>query len=64
MDVQALVQQWNDAQVAAADAELLHQDFKAAQAHLQRAAKIEKQLAGAGYCVKDLISYNNRKIKA
>ncbi|WP_323000534.1 hypothetical protein [Denitromonas sp.] len=53
MDVQALVQQWNDAQVAAADAELLHQDFEAAQEHLRRTTEIEKQLAEAGYCVKE-----------
>lgn len=55
MNVQALVQQWNDAQVAAADAELLHQDFEAAKAHLQEATKIEKQLEAAGYCIKDLV---------
>lgn len=56
MNVRALAQQWRDAQVSAADAELLHQDYDSAQAHMQRAAKIEKQLAAAGYCVKDLAS--------
>ena len=54
----------NDAQAAAADAELsATRTLKPRRRTLQRAAKIEKQLAGRATASSDL-SYNNRKIKA
>lgn len=53
--IKELVQRWNDAQVAAADAELLHRGPDTAQAQREIGQAIERELSELGLNIKELV---------